>query len=823
MPVTRLKTTFRDRPSLPFVLSLILLLSAPFIPNLLRGAAQVFGDPGADASRYCYPMFHFAGASWREWEVPLWNPYVMLGMPSLAEGPVAALHPLCLLFALLPTGFAFNLITAACFVLFGLGLWWYFRAMGLGRRACFCGALIGCFSSALIARIYAGHFDFVLGFVSFPYLLLFWQLYRNTTQTRWLAAVSLAYAYMIVSGHFMTPFMFSLFLGVYVTAQMCCSCRTPRDLFHESKNVAKLAVFVLLGIGIASAQLLPSLDFGSSSFRGVYGDPSPNINSFPSENMIGLLCPRFFGLARAGVHDYWAEGSWFEIVLYVGVLPLLACVAAILLAPRRMALPFVVAGVLFFLLTMGRYGPLLPFLQRHLPVFDPFRCPGRYAVIVHLCLVSLAAIGLDRWFEGFRGCGSKSAEDPSGAPATEAGLKAPARPNKAFVVTLVVAALLFVTLGALYYRFFRDGGAKSNWAQFVKRVANTRYRASGPWDYGSPQFLARTAETAKGQVGRATLLLFLSVAAAALAKRGRDKPVAFVAVCLVLAGDLLTFFWPLLVTFDDKIMKYPVEVAQVLAPGEYPVRVLDMTPLNNRPVLYRASGAGGYSGNTLLRYNNFLNKTQGFSLDRNQHLGYLRRLPDRFSRLIGMEYRISDQGDSAVKQLDPYPRAFLAESPQRAPSADEALQSVCTTDTDLLKYPVFETAGDAIASFPLAPGESVRFQSFKQNSVVVLATSEHPRLLVLNEMYDKDWSARVNDRRVPVFPVNYLFRGVCVPKGISVVRFDYSPTAFRIGLFTSCISLLLLVGSFLALRNVSSQHEPPTPSRTADERRSTPI
>ena len=78
-------------------------------------------------------------------------------------------------------------------------------------------------------------------------------------------------------------------------------------------------------------------------------------------------------------------------------------------------------------------------------------------------------------------------------------------------------------------------------------------------------------------------------------------------------------------------------------------------------------------------------------------------------------------------------------------------------------------------------------------------------MLVLNEMNYKDWMATVDGAPAEILPANYLFRGVVVPGGRSTVVFECRSAAFRVGLWTSAVSLLLMLAIAWTRRNKHTQ------------------
>jgi uncharacterized membrane protein YfhO len=73
-----------------------------------------------------------------------------------------------------------------------------------------------------------------------------------------------------------------------------------------------------------------------------------------------------------------------------------------------------------------------------------------------------------------------------------------------------------------------------------------------------------------------------------------------------------------------------------------------------------------------------------------------------------------------------------------------------------------------------------------------------PGLLVLNDLYDRGWTAAVRSvggtstRRVPILRVNRVMRGIMLPVGHHRVTMRYRPRSFYLGAIISGLSWLVL-------------------------------
>lgn len=83
----------------------------------------------------------------------------------------------------------------------------------------------------------------------------------------------------------------------------------------------------------------------------------------------------------------------------------------------------------------------------------------------------------------------------------------------------------------------------------------------------------------------------------------------------------------------------------------------------------------------------------------------------------------------------------------------------------------------------------VEIQSYKNNSVEIKTKLNSERLLILNDVLYPGWRVLVDGKSTEIQRVNYIFRGVFVPGGEHVIEFVYMPQSFVYG----CI--LAIVGS----------------------------
>jgi uncharacterized membrane protein YfhO len=86
----------------------------------------------------------------------------------------------------------------------------------------------------------------------------------------------------------------------------------------------------------------------------------------------------------------------------------------------------------------------------------------------------------------------------------------------------------------------------------------------------------------------------------------------------------------------------------------------------------------------------------------------------------------------------------------------------------------------------------------------VQTSSSSDAFLVTSDTWYPGWQATIDGAPASIFRANYALRGVRVPAGRHLVRFEYRPKMFYLGTATSVISLLALIG-ILAIPFVKSR------------------
>lgn len=159
------------------------------------------------------------------------------------------------------------------------------------------------------------------------------------------------------------------------------------------------------------------------------------------------------------------------------------------------------------------------------------------------------------------------------------------------------------------------------------------------------------------------------------------------------------------------------------------------------------------------------------------------------------KFRLAAQGTPNIF-LNPaaFPKAYLAHESIHVPDQDVMDSVKRRGSAFLLKSIIVPEPGDARRDECPAGGGAVQVVQYAPRSVRLAVESPCPGWLVLTDAYDPGWRARVNGKEQQVRRVNFMQRGVRVPRGKSSVDFSYPPEYIALIVSTAAwLAALLLL------------------------------
>jgi len=714
------------------------------------------------------------------------------------------------------------------------------------------GALLGALAYGLTTYVplilVSGHNTKFVALAWAPWLLLAFAaaLYRPDEAPRLRSALlallfAIAIAVNLRAGHVQITYYAAFLAGVWWLVEGIAAVRL-KNAGRFAVSTAILAVGAALGVAMAAQPYLATWVYKAYTIRGAGAGAGGGMaweramawSQAPGE----LLTMVIAGAYGGGGQTYWGPKTFTAGPHYVGAVVALLAVFGAFGVRRRAATGLAVGAAVMAAFALGEN---LALLNRPafalIPLFDAFRAPETWLVIVALALAVLAAYG-SYW-----------------VARREVTPEADLRKTRWIYLGLGVG-IVFLTsvwaVGPAMLPLEKEGEA----AQIAHALASQS--GVSPDD---PRVAPAASEiVAEMRVERAGMLrsdagrslLFLLVGGALLVLYRRDAIPAWVAqggLALLVLFDLGSVGRRYFNSSDPALRIRPDQESAVPryafdtyleqraeeAGGAGRFRVLPfvpslgLTPTSDGRSAFFYESIGGYHGAKLAVFEDFTENIlytgpTGVD-DRALDLMSVRYVVAQ-GALPGMPAVFQDPatGVMVLENTDAMPRAFFVDSValvedretliarMRSPSFDPRrialLSPPVAEGVDLSFYTGPPSAPQAVqAADSLAPAlavadttTSVALQRFSPREIVYVVRTDRPRFLVFSEIYYPDgWVASVDDGQAPIMRADFLLRAVPVPSGRHIVELRFDPPAHRIGVMMSTISALLVYLGALTL------------------------
>ncbi len=727
-----------------------------FGPMLMRGQVLFWGTPMLQ-----FVPWHLDAISiFRQGHLPLWNPWVGMGAPLLANYQAAVLYPPNWLLLLIGPAWGHGLLDMLHLMVAGAGMIVLMRRLGAGSLGQGIAAVAYGLSGYLVGR--AGFLSINAATAWLPWIIAAsdrlgtsasnWKSWRVALSN--VGPLALALAIQWLSGHAQTAWYSLLIAGAWIIFRGFTAGRW--------RGLA-LGLLGLLAAGIGAlaldaAQLIPTLEYLTQSFRSSGLDPAFAMTySFWPWRLLGLLTPDLFGNPVRG--DYWGYGNYWEDAIYIGVLPLLLASAVAIAGIRGRSshnslIRFLLGiAVIAFMLALGSNTPIFRFLFRWVPTFSLFQAPTRWNLILVFALATLGGLGVSRW-----------------TPVSGRGLYW-ARLGTAGAVAIGVAAWLG-------HRLMPDVQPT-----FVRALA-----VVGLW------------------------LALCGVLA--LTRKDPARPVWTVMAGLVVLIDLASAGYGLNPSISADLYRGKTVLADTSrATGRFYIPP-DLEEEAKYRRAFRFNSFSAVSDWRQVRQAGLPNALRIDGLVSANNFDPL--LPGRYAAWMENLARISPVAKdrllrlmdvSAVGQDDPggplgvgylaltgAHRAWVVGTAIAVSGPAEALQAVSLDSFDPSTTVVLEQPAPPRQAEAGQTGSARVVDHDDPNQVIVLADSSAPGWLVLSDVFYPGWQVSVDGQQAQILRADYLFHAVELTPGRHQVVFLYEPASFRVG---AGITLAALIAGLL--------------------------
>lgn len=722
-----------------------------FGPMLLRGEILYWGTPLLQF----LPWHSFALDSLAAGSVPLWNPWLGMGAPLLANHQSAVLYLPNLLLAVVGPAWGHGLLVWLHLLWAGTGMIVLCRRLGIGTLGQAIAAGAFPMSGYVVARVSFLSMNAALAWV--PWVV--WAALRVARAARAgsssgerrtaVAALALLVAFQWLAGHAQTAW-YTLWI---VSGWMLWDASREGGRPVVLRTVALGLAAMITAVGLTAVQLLPTLEYWRESQRAAGVDPTTALTySLWPWRLLGTVAPDLFGSPARG--DYWGYGNYWEDALYVGMIPLLLALASMWRGLRgrassrpgfvRLQVGLAGVGVLF---ALGSHTPLYTWLFGHVPTFNAFQAPTRWSLILIFSLVILSAHIADVWAE-LKGRG-----------------------------------LYWVRLGT--------AGAGAGLL-----VSLAAMQVPLPIEPSIPRALAG-----------ACFWLLLAGMLALLRGKLQISQWAW-AVAVVVSADLVAAGWGLNPSAPIGLVTGPTAIRK-LAPGghrlfmsadlEYQIKFLQthrfdrFLPLSEWGVVRESGLPNTAFLEGVASVNNFdplISARFAEWAERLEEPGWL----ERWLPVLDVAWRAAPKEGSApgaiYLEVPGASRARVVGSAVCVSDSAEAWALLSRPDFDLSRTVVVENCRNASGGVGTARVEP----SADPNSVTVTVSAPDGGWLVLSDSWFPGWNASVDGQSTQVFAADVIFRAVWLPPGARDVEFIYRPWTFAAGVWISLLSWLAWAG-----------------------------
>ena len=696
--------------------------------------------------------------------LPLWNPYLFAGVPTIEAGSGDILYPTSILHFLLPLTSALAWKLILHLYLGGVFMYLAARAFAASRLVALFAGSAYLLSANLVSLVWGGQDGKMYVTALFPAAL--WLLVTALKRGSWLRFLWLgAVAGLMVVAHPQLAYYAYLALAAYAIASLWTRRRDGGATLAHGLAGGMLAV--VTAAGVAAVVLLPMYRYlredspRAGPGRGFEYSASWSLHA---EETLSLFIPEFAG-TDVQSETYWGKNPFKHNSEYGGALVFvlgIAAVAGLMGDRRRWGLAAMAAIALLYALGAGT--PVFGLLYSVVPGLKNFRAPSLATFLAIASLTLLAALLVERVL---------ATGDPRARKAMSIGLAAAAG------AALLVAVLTLAGGTGLYASWISIFGE----AEGVDRAA------------------AFTANVPRLAAGALMVALICSAAWGALAlwSRGTLKATHVVMILTGLTAlDLLRVDerYIQVVRYDDF---FPPDAGiealrSRLVPGERVLTVGGVYP-EGFLAAYGVPEVFGYHGNQLRWYNDLTRYHARQSARTPAELqqywlgflnsGALRALAARYVLLPGQVelpgYKLLGADQRVAVYVHESARPGVAVVPEVLVEPDSA-RRIAT-----LWSPTFDPAKTTIVEEPvLAVGQAggtgtAVIEGNGDDTLAVQVRSSGPALLNVSRTYHSSWEAEIDGVSVPVLRANHALMAVPLSKsGEQRVVMRYRPAIVRL-------------------------------------------
>ena len=565
-----------------------------------------------------------------------------------------------------------------------------------------------------------------------------------------------------------------------------------------------IIVAMLLAVGVNSSRLLATKEYADVSTRGKTDltiNPDGNKKevttglskeyitqfSYGKAETFNLFVPRYMGggtvesldkksntyqyvSSIAGskqadgftkqVYTYWGDQLIVEAPAYIGAMMLFLFFLGVFILKGKYKYWLVASSVFAILMSWGKnFQFLTNFFIDYVPLYNKFRAVSSFQVIAELCIPLLGFLAVKEFFF------SKTDKEQK-----QIALKKALYSSVGLIVIGLLYALSFSTFEGI-----RDA-SYSEYDGLLDAVKADRLSMLYTDSFRSIVLIG---------IGFVVLWLFL--------KQQLKYTTSIIAFAVLILFDLVQVNLRYVNANDfkearviDKPFKASTADLQILKDkSHYRVANFSTDPFQDGRTSYFHKSIGGYHAAKLGRYQDLIE----FQLSKQNMQVY---------NMLNVKYFIipGDDGEEVAQQNpDANGNAWFVKNIKYVQTADQEIRAL---DSTLTKSTVVVNENNIHKKITLSSEVDslayIRLTEYSLNSLTYETSSKFDEFSVFSEIYYKDgWKSYIDGELQPYTNVNYILRGLEIPKGEHIIKFKFEPSVIKTGNTISLISYALML------------------------------
>ena len=730
-------------------------------------------------------------------EEPYWLDNAFLGMPSYQ---VSAKYPFDLLYYI-DQAVRFLPRPADYLFLYLLSFYFLIISLNINYRYALFGAIAFGFSTYLIIILGVGHNTKALALGYLPFVVAGFLMILRGNYLKGFLISSLFLGLQVHANHYQMTYYTLIMLLVLVLVHYYD--------FLKSKELKKIykSFFVFISVGLLallmnSPSLLATKEYSEFSTRSK-SDITINADGSAKESLSGLdkeyiteysygvleslnlIFPRFMGGGSSEriredsklmnfirsldanqaqqVYQYskvyWGNQPIVAAPAYIGISLFFIFLLSILLVNDLNRKWILIAISISLFLSWGKnFSFLTDLMIDYFPLYDKFRAVSSIQIIIEFCIPLFAVMGLSKFFSN----NTKEIQKLNSL-----------KYASVFLVSLI---LVFYFFGTSILDFKSDFEIFSQYPEILNLLIEER------------QYVF------KSDVLRSLIIVVCcSITFYLFVKKIIKKDLTFLIITLIVLFDL----WIVdknYVNSDQFVKKSLVEIPfqktiadKAILKDDSDFRVFEpMGGFSNARTSYFHKSIAGYHAAKPKRIQNLYD----FYISKNNF---------DVLNMLNVKYIIQNSEDNPLgvtRNPNNLGNAWFVENIINVKNSDEELLEL--KNIDLSNTCLSQNSEIINTSFQLNETNEIKLISRKANQLIYSSKTDSNQFAVFSEaFYNNGWQAYVDNKPVSHFKVNYLLRGMEMPKGTHEIKFEFKPEVINTGFYLSLLSYLIFISLFI--------------------------